>query len=57
MNITDEIITALLLLGPDDLEAARKYLRWIKVRRQVHNRFYFVAHWVSSERKYHWVGS
>lgn len=56
MNIIDEIITALLLLGPEDLEMAKRYLKWIKARRRINDRFYLAAHWVADEKRYHWVG-
>ena len=56
MNYIDEILTTLLLLGPDDLENAKRYLKWIKIRRMVNNRFYFMAHWIGSRGRYHWIG-
>ena len=56
MNLIEEITAVLLLLGPDDLEAARNYLEWMKIRRQINNRFYFIAHWVGNEKRYHWIG-
>ena len=57
MNIDEEIIIALALLGPDDLEAARRYIQWIKIRRKVTDRFYFRAHWLQGPRQnYHWIG-
>lgn len=56
MNTINEIFIALLLAQPDDFEAARKYLQWIKVRRHIYKRFYFQAHWLQRPRMYHWVG-
>jgi hypothetical protein len=55
-NTLEDITIALLLAHPDDFEAARKYLQWMQVRRKVTDRFYFRAHWISPERKIHWVG-
>jgi hypothetical protein len=55
MNITEEIIATLALLGMDDIEAAKKYLQWITVRRKVNRRFYFSAHWVAPTQRYHWL--
>jgi hypothetical protein len=56
MNIIDEIIATLALLGTDDIEAAKAYLRWITVRRKVNRRFYFSAHWIEQpKQKYHWL--
>ena len=50
MNPIEEIITALLLLRPDDLDAARRYIQWMKVRRKINDRFYFAAHWVHPKK-------
>ena len=46
MTIIEEIYMALLLARPDDLKEFEKYIRWILVRRQINQRFYFSAHWV-----------
>jgi hypothetical protein len=58
MSYVEEIITALLLLGTEDLENARRYLRWMQLRRQINDRFYFAAHWIETTPRphYHWVG-
>ena len=56
MNLIEQIENELLQMGPEQLEVARKYLQWIKLRRKVNDRFYFVAHWIRPERKYHWLG-
>ena len=56
MNPIHEIFIALMAAGPDDLDAVRRYIQWIKVRRQVNHRFYFAAHWVERSKKlHHWV--
>ena len=57
MNIHEEIIAAMLLVGPHDLQAIRRYIQWIKIRRMVNNHFYSQSHWVQPVRKFHWVGS
>ena len=56
MTPIEEIIAALMLCGSDDLRVIRAYIRWIKFRRKVNDRFYPVHHWVRSSRRYHWVG-
>lgn len=51
----DDIFAALMLAHPSDLGTIKHYIRWVKFRRVIHNRFYFNAYWVRSGRKYHWV--
>jgi hypothetical protein len=55
MSIIEEIYAALLLARPGDLAEVRKYIAWIKFRRQVNDRFYFSAHWVTASGP-HWIG-
>jgi hypothetical protein len=56
MNLLEQIENELLQMGPEQLEVARKYLQWIKIRRRVTDRFYFAAHWITRPRnQYHWV--
>lgn len=50
MNIVEEITAALLSAKPDDLEMARRYLKWLKMRRKINHRFYFRAHWVDHQK-------
>lgn len=54
-DIIAEIRAALLLANPDDLELFERYLKWMLIRRQVNNRFYFRAHWIAPARRYHWL--
>jgi hypothetical protein len=60
MTIVEEIYAALLLAKPGDLAEVRKYIKWIMIRRQVNDRFYFSAHWVTRPNhpgaRPHWVG-
>lgn len=56
MTPIEEIVTALLLLGYEDFENAKRYLAWMQVRRRINHRFYFAAHWVEPRGTYHWVG-
>jgi hypothetical protein len=59
MTIIEEIYAALLLAKPGDLAEVRKYIKWIMIRRQVNNHFYFCAHWVTRAHapagRIHWV--
>jgi hypothetical protein len=56
MNLTEEIVATLALLGMDDIELAKKYLDWIAVRRKINRRFYFAAHWIERPKQnYHWL--
>lgn len=56
MDINEEIFLALLESHPDDLKVIKQYVRWVKVRRVIHDIFYKSAHWVRSGRRVHWVG-
>lgn len=49
------IYTALQQSHPEDLETIRKYIAWVKFRRNMHDVFYFSAHWVKPSRRAHWV--
>lgn len=56
MNLIDEIISGLLVLGPEDMEVVKRYLHWMMLRRQVNNRFYLTPHWVKKPpARYHWI--
>jgi hypothetical protein len=62
-DIIEEIRAALLLANPNDLEAFRHYLEWMKIRQKITSRFYFRAHWIDCSRRrqleagqqYHWI--
>lgn len=56
MGIDDDISKAIFESHPSDLPIIRKYIQWVKIRRLIHHRFYFMAHWMKSTKKYHWVG-
>jgi len=57
----NEIIAALLLANSSDIETIRKYVWWVGFRRQVHDKFYFRAHWIqnrvekTSTCRAHWI--
>jgi hypothetical protein len=59
MTIIEEIYAALLLARPGDLAEVRRYIQWIMIRRQINDRFYFSAHWVTRPptpaARAHWV--
>lgn len=51
----DEILAALLLTHPADLQVVYRYVRWVAFRRHVHNLFYFQAHWITApDIHYNW---
>lgn len=53
----DEIRRALIEVHSDDLPMIRSYVRWVRIRRKVTDRFYFKAHWIAAPvRRFHWVG-
>ena len=49
MSIED-IIAALQSSDRADLATIRTYIDWIKIRRRVHRRFYFRAHWIYHQK-------
>ncbi len=49
------MFTAIQQAHHEDLETIRKYIAWVKFRRNVTDVFYFSAHWVRSGQRYHWV--
>lgn len=56
MGIDDEIAKAVFDSNKADLRTILNYVRWVKVRRQIHHRFYFDAHWIRPIGNVHWVG-
>jgi hypothetical protein len=52
----DEFRRALLQLHSSDLPVIRRYVAWVRLRRQVQDAFYLRAHWVRPLARYHWVG-
>ena|GEM_PF-3457452 len=61
MSIDEQIFLALVQSDPNDLPAIRRYIAWVKMRRQIHNHFYMFPHWIlphksQEPKKYHWVG-
>lgn len=50
------IHAALQQAHPEDLRVIAQYIRWVKIRRHVHNAFYQKpVHWVTVPRTAHWV--
>lgn len=60
MDIDELIAQELLDAHPSDLEVIRKYVAWVKFRRQMNRMFYPAAHWLLPAPKpkpaVHWVG-
>lgn len=50
MSIED-IVAALASSHGADLVNIRQYIAWIQIRRHVHHRFYFQAHWVYAKKE------
>lgn len=55
--MTDEIRRALEQSHANDLFAIRQYVKWVRLRRAVHDMFYVQTHWVQpSQTRVHWIG-
>jgi hypothetical protein len=54
--MNDDVYNALCGSHPEDIHKIRKYIAWVKMRRKIHHVFFFRAHWLGPERKYHWLG-
>lgn len=52
---TEDIIAALASSHPADLVKIRRYVAWIRLRRQIDRHFYIRAHWVDAPARVHWI--
>jgi len=52
----EDIITAILLTHPHDMNTIKRYIAFVKFRRMMYDQFYAPVHWVKSARQYHWAG-
>jgi hypothetical protein len=46
----DEIYEALFQSHPADRNQIKKYIAWLKFRRNMHDQFYMPAHWVYAKK-------
>lgn len=51
----EEIIAALMLSHPHDIQTIKRYVAWVKFRRTIHHAFYRQVHWVKTSQRVHWI--